>query len=199
MRLRSLRSFPPALTTTFAALAFPGASFAASTGGHGAGAPTAGQWILLVCTFANFILFAWLFRRFTKEPLKDFFKGRRKELVDLIAAAAKEKTEAESLRKEYEDKLARLDTARGDLVAEVRRVAESEGERAIAAAKEAAERIRRDAERAAASDVQRAIADLRAEAARLASDLAEQEVKSRLGAADKDRLVTDFLKEVAAK
>ena len=172
-------------------------AWAAAPGGHGSGPPTRGQWLLLLFTFINFGLFVYLFRRFTREPLRDFFRARKKELVDLMAEAAREKAEAERLRQEYEAKLAALDRTRQELIADVRRMAELEGKKSLAAARDAAERMKRDAERAAASDVQRAIAELRAEAVRLATALAEEDVRKRLGEADRDRLVSEFIEGVS--
>jgi F-type H+-transporting ATPase subunit b len=177
-------------------LVMPISVLAASGAAHHEGAPTSGQWLLLLFTFINFAVFALLFRRFTQAPLRDFFRGRKKEVLALIAAAAKERAEAQQLRKEYEAKVAALDQARAELIAEVRRMAEVDGEKTIAAAMEAADRMKRDAERTAASDVARAIRELRAEAARLATELATGEVERRLGADDGQRLLQEFLEGV---
>jgi len=67
-------------------LASPAFSSAAGRGeAHGSGAPTAAQWLLLLFTCINFAAFVYLLRRFTSAPLRDFLKGRRKEIVDLMA------------------------------------------------------------------------------------------------------------------
>jgi F-type H+-transporting ATPase subunit b len=177
--------------------AAPGIAAAATSGGHHDGAPTAGQWLLMLFTCINFVIFVLLFVRFTRVPLRGFFRGRRKEVVDLMAAAAKERAEAEALRKEYEARLAALGATRDELIAEVRRMAEVDGERLIAAAREAADRIRRDAERTAASDVERGIKTLREEAARLATRLATEQVQGRLGPDERKRLLDEFLQGVS--
>lgn len=171
----------------------PGVAYAASGGGHHEGPPTAGQWLLMLFAATNFVIFVLLFRRFTRVPLQDFFRGRRKEVVDSMAAAAKELAEAERLRKEYEAKLAALDRTREELIAEVRRMAEIDGQKILTAAREAAERVRRDTERTAASDVERAVRDLRQEAARLATKLATEEVERKLGPAERKRILDEFL------
>jgi F-type H+-transporting ATPase subunit b len=175
------------------------AAVAGASGGeaHAAGAPTAGQWLLLLFTCINFAAFVYLFRRFTSEPLRDFLKGRRKEIVDLMAEAAREKAEAAALKREYEAKLAGLERAKQELVDEVRRMAESDAQKLLSAASEAAARLKRDAERAAQSDHDRVVRELRAEAARLAASLATEDVVRRLDAGARQRLLDEFLQGVA--
>jgi F-type H+-transporting ATPase subunit b len=168
-------------------------AWAASGAAHHSGPPTAGQWLLMVFTFINFGLFVYLFRRFTREPLRDFFKSRHKELVDLMASTAREKQEAQRLRKECEDKIAALDRIRADLIADVQRMAQLERQKSLAAAREAAERMKHDAERTAATDLQRAIAELREEAVRLATAMATEDLRRRLDAKDRERLLEEFL------
>lgn len=182
------------------ALIFASATLGSAAGGgeaHGSGAPTAAQWLLLLFTCVNFAAFVYLLRRFTSAPLRDFLKGRRKEIVDLMAEAAREKAAAQALKDEYEAKLAGLEQARNELIADVRRMAESDAQKLLAAAAEAAERLRRDAERAARSDHDRAVQELRAEAARLAASLAAEDIRRRLDPEIRQQLVEEFLEGVA--
>lgn len=170
---------------------------AAGHDAHAAGAPTASQWLLLLFTCINFAGFVYLLRRFTGVPLRDFLKERRKEIVELMAEAAREKDEATALKKEYETKLAGLEQAKSELIADVRRMAELDAQKLLAAATETAERVRRDAERAAKSDHDRAIRELRAEAARLASSLAQEEIQRRVDPKVRQQLVDEFVEGVA--
>lgn len=174
-----------------------GMSDAAGGGGHAEGGPTAQQWLLLLFTCINFVIFVLLLRRFTRAPLRDFLRGRRKEIADLMAAAAREKEEAQALKKEYEAKLASLEAAKSELVSDVRRMAETEASKMLAAASEAAARLKRDAERAAQSDHDRAVRELRAEAAKLAAALAAEDIRQRLDPGVRQRLVNEFLDGVA--
>lgn len=176
------------------------AASAGAAGGHEAhasGAPSAGQWILLLFTCINFVAFVYLLRRFTGAPLRDFLKGRRKEVVDLMAEAAREKAEAQALKAEYEAKLAGLEDAKQELIADVRRMAESEAHKLLTAATEAAARLKRDAERAAQSDHERAVRELRAEAAKLAASIAAEEIRQRLDPETRQQLVEEFVEGVA--
>jgi F-type H+-transporting ATPase subunit b len=112
----------------------------------------------------NFLIFVWLMRKFTKAPLRDFLASRRKELVEAMAEATKAKAEADRVKKEYEEKVAGLEAARTELIAEIRGIAESDREHAIQSADEASARLMADVERTAESDLERARLSLRAEA-----------------------------------
>jgi F-type H+-transporting ATPase subunit b len=187
-------------TTAFAFVVLLAAATAAGAAGgheaHPSGSPTAAQWLLLLFACINFVAFVVLLRRFTGAPLRDFLKGRRKEIVDLMAEAAREKAEAQALKDEYKAKLEGLEQAKQQLIADVRRMADSDAQKLLAAAAEAAERLKRDAERAAKSDHDRAVRELRAEAAKLAASLAAEEIRRRLDPGIRQQLVEEFVEGV---
>jgi len=182
-----------------ALLALPSTAVASGAAAQHGGPPTAGQWLLLLFTFINFAGFLYLFRRFAGPPLREFLQGRRKELVELMAAAERAKSEAERLKREYEAKTAALEQTRQELIAEVRVIAEADRERMLVVAKEASERLLRDAERAAQSDIERARRELRAEGARLAAEIASTEVAKRVDDPIRHRLFAEFLAGVTRK
>jgi F-type H+-transporting ATPase subunit b len=80
--------------------------------------------------------------------------------------------------------------------AQAREDAERERDRILAAARTAAEAIRKDAERVAAYEVRRTQQLLRAELVRQAVRLAEDAARSQWSAADQQRFIADFLKQV---
>lgn len=200
---RAARLARPAVFSAAATLVavFTGAGFALAAGdaGHaGEHLLSSGDWFNLGASVFNFCLFVFLFHRFTSAPLRDFLASRRKELVEAMSAAARAKEEAERVQAEYQEKLAGLDQAREELTAELRAMAEADGKRLLVAAREAAERMLTEAGRTAQSDYETARAELRAEAARLAAELASTTLASKLGDADRNRLIEEFLKEVSA-
>ncbi len=167
----------------------------AGDGGHAGGASQA-QWILLGCAMINFALFIYLMRRFTGRPLADYLRARRERVREAIEAAARAKKEAEAMKVEYEAKSASLERTRAEMMEEMSAIAEADRAKTLAAVREAAERLLRDAERTAKSDLERAKRELRAEAAQLASGAASKEVGGRLDREDHRRLLNDFLKGV---
>jgi F-type H+-transporting ATPase subunit b len=194
-----LRFGARACVLSLTAVAWSTVSVAATGGAHHDGAPTAGQWLLLLFTVINFVAFAYLLLRFTATPLKEFLRGRRRELVELMAEAQRAKAEAEQLRKEYDAKADALEQTRLDLIAEIKAIAEADRARMLVEARAASERLIRDAERAARSDIERARGELRAEAAKLATELATAEVSRRIDDPARRRLLDEFLTGVARK
>ncbi|NQY90121.1 MAG: hypothetical protein HRT46_00505 [Deltaproteobacteria bacterium] len=200
---RAARLTRPAIFSAAAALVsvFAGAGFALAAGDAGHASEhhlSSGDWFNFGASVFNFCLFVFLFHRFTSAPLRDFLASRRKELVEAMSAAARAKEEAERVQAEYQEKLAGLDQAREELTVELRAMAEADGKRLLVAAREAAERMLTEAGRTARSDYETARVELRAEAARLAAELASTTLASKLGDADRNRLIEEFLKEVSA-
>jgi len=179
------------------ALSFPAVALASGDGGHHAADP-AEQWKIFAFSATNFLIFAYLIRRFAGPPIKDFLANRRSEVRDAIEAADRAKAEADRLKAEYEAKAAALETTKAELIAEVKAIAESEHDRVIAAANETAARMRRDAELTAESDLARARRELRREAASLASDLASKMIQEKLNDTERERLLRDFISKVQA-
>ncbi len=168
----------------------------ASAAAHGESGTTPGQWLMLGCTFANFLLFFFLIRHYARVPLRDFLQERRKRTVEAMAEAARAKQEAESLKREYEARLAGLEDAKRALLAEVRAMVEADRQRTLSAAKETAERLQRDADLTARSDLERARRELRAEAARLAGELATARLREGLAQEQYAGLLAEFLEHV---
>jgi F-type H+-transporting ATPase subunit b len=177
-------------------LQVPAVALASSGGGHAA--DPAEQWKVFSFSVVNFLIFAYLMRRFAGPPIKDFLSKRRSEVADAIAAASAAKLEADRVKAEYEAKAARLADSKAELIAEVKAIAEAEHARVIAAANEGADRMRRDAELTAESDLARARRELRAEAAKLATELAGQMIQNKLNDAERERLLSDFIARVQA-
>ena len=187
------------MVRALAGILLPSIAIAAGgEGGHDAhgGAPSSDQWILLALTFVNFGIFLFLMRRFARNPLRDYLRVRRAEVIDRMAEAERIKVEAERLKAESERRATELDRAREDLIHEIRAIAEAERDRTLKEAEDAAARMRSDAERTAQSDLVRARQLLRAEAARLAEQIATGDIKGRMTDTDRRRLVDEFLERV---
>jgi F-type H+-transporting ATPase subunit b len=149
--------------------------------------------MLLVLAAINFTIFVFLIRRFVARPLGDYLVGRRKEVVEALAAAAREKAEAEKVKADYEAKAAGLEDLRHSMIEEMRGIAKADRKRGLVEARQAAERIAADAERTAVSDVEMAKRELRREAARLAAKLATERIRADLDEDKKDKLFAEFI------
>ncbi len=173
------------------------AAHEAAAGAQGAHAADAGAWLGLGYSFLNFLMFTFLIRKYAWPAVRDFLASRHKEVSDAMAAAEQAKREADEIRREYASKEAALEETRRRLLEEIRQGAAADRERSLLEAQAAAQRLRAEAESQAQHDLARARRELRAEAARLAAELAEREVASRLTDADRARLVREFVEGVA--
>ncbi len=170
--------------------------FASQAAEHAGAGHSSSQWLTLAFTAVNFSLFVFFITKFARAPLRDFLTNRRKQLVEAMSAASRAKEEAEKVKAEYAEKVAQLESTRAELIAEVRAIAESERARALTAAREAGERLQRDAELRAKSDLAAARRELRAEAAALASEIASRDIQARLDDSGRRRLLSEFVEKV---
>jgi len=159
---------------------------------HATGIP----WLTLLFNIINLGGFLWILGRFVLPSVRSWVRERRDQVIHDLEAAAAAKADAERLRAEWQARLAHLNETIEELRAQARRDAEQERERILAAARAAAEAIRRDAERTAAYQVRQTQQLLRAELVRQALQMVEQDVRAKWTAADQDRFVGDFLKQV---
>jgi F-type H+-transporting ATPase subunit b len=159
---------------------------------HEAGIP----WGTLALSTINLLIFLWVLAHFAMPTVRTWVRERRTRVVGELEEAAKLKGEALQLKAEWEARLAHLGQTIEEMRTQARQDAERERERILAAARKTAETIRRDAERAAAYEVRRTQQQLRAELVRQALRVAEEQARAGWTAADQERFITDFLKQV---
>jgi F-type H+-transporting ATPase subunit b len=187
-----------AVTLLLAGLAVAGYC---SEGGEGAHAEHASHAALQMKDFGwrvlNFALLAaiviWGMK---KANVKALLADRRTGIEKALKEAVQAREAAEKKYAEYSDKLSRATKEIDEIYASIKKEGEMEKERIIAEAKVGAEKIREQAEQTAAREVLKARAELREEAALLAVQLAEQNLKEKVGSDDQNRLVGEYLTKV---
>jgi F0F1-type ATP synthase membrane subunit b/b' len=115
-----------------------------------------------------------------------------------LERATKARSEAEALVREYETKLAALETEVEDIRAAAKAAAESERERILAEAREQAENIKAAAARAAEREAARYRTELENEIVDQALARAESAIRSSFSATDQRRLVDAWVDEVSS-
>jgi F-type H+-transporting ATPase subunit b len=151
----------------------------------------------LIFKAVNFVILVGLMIYFLAKPAKEFFESRTTSIRKGMSDAAAAREAAEKRLAEIEQKLAHLneeiaglraESAKEDAVqAEImRKATEAEGAKILAAAE-------------AEIDVKTRTArfELKAYAAKLAVDLAEERIKSRMTADTQTRLVASFVNDLA--
>ena len=174
-------------------LAAPAVVLAAGGGGH-ADSGVILKDFLYRCF--NFALMVGILVYFVTKPIRKGLKERREGIEKALAEAEAAKQAAEAKHREYTEKLARATEEIKSIAASIRHEGEVERDKIIAAAREMAAKIEREAENKAAGVVANARAELREEAARLAVELAEDLLKKQVSADDQKRLVEEYMLKV---
>ncbi|MBU5611729.1 F0F1 ATP synthase subunit B family protein [Geomonas azotofigens] len=165
---------------------------AAHEGGHQAAQMKDFMWRCI--DFAALVAIAvWALK---KADVKGTLAARREGIEKTLKEAVAAKEAAEKKFAEYSQRLDQANQEIEVISANMKREGELEKERIIAEAKDAAARIKAQAEAAATQEVLKAKDELRAEAARLAVELAEQKIKQNIAKGDQDKLVGDYISKV---
>jgi F-type H+-transporting ATPase subunit b len=171
----------------------PVAAFAAGGGGHADSGAVLKDFIYRCF---NFALMVGLLAYFVTKPIRKGLKGRTEEIEKTLADAESAKAAAEAKHKEYSDKLAKATEEIAGITEAIRREGELERDKIIAAAKDMADKIEREADNKAAGVVAKARIELREEASRLAVELAEDMLKKQVSADDQKRLVEEYMQKM---
>jgi len=180
----------------FAASAVPAAAAAAETAHAEAHVHAGIPWLTLLFSTVNFLLFAYVLRRFAWPLVRDWVRRRQLQIVADLETAARAKREAEQLKAQWEGRQANLAAELEELRRAAREDIAREREQILAAAREAAAAIQRDARRVVEQEVRSARAKLREEIARKAFDLASSRAREGITPVQQDAFLTEFLKQV---
>jgi F-type H+-transporting ATPase subunit b len=131
-----------------------------------------------------------------KANVKGSLAARQQAIDKALKEAAEAKAAAEMKFAEYSAKLAAANKEIDEIYAAIRTEGEAEKARIIAEAKLSAAKISEQAQQAADQEVLKARTELRKEAARLAVQLAEENITEKIRKDDQDRLVGEYLTKV---
>jgi F-type H+-transporting ATPase subunit b len=167
------------------------AAWAAAEAEHHAPSPN-DIWFPLV----NFLIFAFIIKRFAVPPLRDYLRSRRQEVVSTLETAAESKRRASALVQDYRRRLAHLD----EQVQSIQRSLRTEGEREAAKllhdAEASARKIKADAGFLAEQEVKMARQQLREEIAAQATGKARELIERNMSPADQGRLLEQFIQNI---
>jgi F-type H+-transporting ATPase subunit b len=154
----------------------------------------------LIFSGINFAIFLFIIVKLARNAeLPQFFASRRLRIAEALDQADRAKREAEALRAEWQRRLDSLGTELEGMLRQARQDIAVERDQILAAARKAAEAIRRDAQRTADSELRAAQDALRGDVAKHALAIAERLAAQRLTATDQQRFVSEFVEQVAAQ
>jgi len=187
--------FVCALCSIFFVL-YSGSVFAAEGGGHAEAHFTWKDWLWPVVNFT--ILLAVLYFA-GRKPVAAYFKGR----TEMIEKSLKEATEARKLAQKTLDEVrARLNNTDQEIeqiLDAARKSGEKEKESIIAEGERLKDKIVEQAKANIDFELQKAKETIKSDAALMALELAEKEIRKKLGQKEQESLIDDYIKRLEAK
>ena len=164
-----------------------------SHGEHGAGSA------LLTLGFftINFLIFAFVVRKFTRDLIRQKLQERRATVVKALEEAKAAKEEADRLRQEYDEKLANLAAEEEQLRNQAVEAAERERRRLMEEAQQMAERATAEVQLIAQREIEEARRQLRKEVATQAVAIATELIQKNVTEGDNRRLIQNLVQEVS--
>lgn len=172
------------------------AAFAAEGGGHGETHFTYKDWLWPVINF-GVLLFILIF--FARKPFSEFFKNRTALIEKSLKEAKEAKELAQKTLDEVRGRLKNTDKEIEQIVEAARRSGEKEKEILIAEGEHLRKKIIEQAKANIDFELQKAKETIKSDAAILALELAEKQLKERLGQKEQEALIDDYIKRLEAK
>ncbi len=176
---------------------FVAASFAAGGGAeHGEAHFTWKDWLWPV---VNFAILVFILVYFGRKPIAEYFKKR----TELIEKSLKEATEAKELAQktlnEVRARLKNTDMEIEQILEAAKKSGDKEKEAIIAEGVRLKEKILEQAKANIDFELQKAREKIKSDAAIMALELAEKQIKEKLGQKEQDALIDDYIKRLETK
>lgn len=144
----------------------------------------------------NFLIFAWIIKRFALPFVRDFLRSRREQVLSAIQEAAESKRRADAIVQDYRARLARLDQDVQSIQTALRAEGERQKARLLEEAEGLARKIKEDARFLADQEVKIARQKIREEIATQAEASARQLIERNFTPADEGHLTDEFIRGI---
>lgn len=152
-------------------------------------------WDWFVQLLALFLII-WILKKLLFKPVIDFLEKRQAMVAADIAQAATAKTDAQTLRADYEQKIAHIDDEANAILKEARAKALRREDEIIAAAKEESEAIKEKAMQDMALEQERVKAEMKQEMIEVAGLMASKFVAEAMDEQKQNALITEIIEEM---
>jgi len=146
----------------------------------------------------NFLIVVWILWKYGSPAARKMAETRSDQIRDALEEAGRLRDQAKAKLDEYNAKLKAAEDEITQMVDGMRKDAEAERARIVAAAEAQAQALQRDADARIAAEIERARAALTREVAVAAAQAAAELLRERTGASDHATLVDGFIQDVAA-
>ena len=152
--------------------------------------------LTFVATICNLLIQIYLFKRFLLDKVRAIIAERKAAADSEIAAAKQTRTEAETMKADYERSIANAKQEANDIVTTAQKTASSRSEQLLGEARTQAAQIKQKAETDIALEKKKAVNDLKNEIGGIAMDIASKVVEREVKEDDHRDLVDEFIRNV---
>lgn len=156
---------------------------------------TIDKWTLIF-TWGNLFILYLLMKKFLFKPVGDMVQKREQEVIDIYDKAKAEKTMAESLKAEYEQKLAAAKEDANEIIKSANRSARLRSEDILKEAQEKASSVIKKADKQLEQEKKNVMNEIKSEISDMAISLAEKVIEKDIDEKAHSDLFENFLKEI---
>ena len=150
----------------------------------------------MIFAWANLLILYLVLRKILFNPIKNMIDSRKKEIDDMYEGAEKDRAEAESMRKSYEQKLEKAAEESEEMLRSAQRRALLKEEEILKGAEEEARRTRERAEEQIALEKRQAMNEIKDEVSAMAISIAEAVIERDISEGEHKDLIDSFIKEM---
>ncbi len=151
---------------------------------------------LMIWTIVCFGITYFVLRKYAFGPIQQTIDARRKRIEESIAEADRAREEAKNLLEEHRQLIGQAKSQSEEILAEARRVADSQRERVRVETEEDRQRRLEETRRQIDLATHQAIGEIRDEVGKLSVAAAEKITRKSLDASDQQRLIDEALAEL---
>lgn len=155
-------------------------------------------WHMLI-SVANLLILYRILKRFLFRPVQKVMTARRSQVEQLYSDAADAKSEAESAKTEYTEKLTHADSEAEEILRRATTKANGRSDEIINAAKGEAQNLRRRADEEIAQERKKALNEIKDDISGISMEIAEKVVEREIREEDHRDLVDRFIGELGEK
>ena len=147
----------------------------------------------LLFTWCNLLILYLLVKKLLFKPVQKMLEQRKQEIDKLYQDAESSKTEAESLRVQYEESLAGAKQQAESIVKESYQKAQDRSEKIVGEAQQKAQSLLEKAEKDIEREKKRALGEVKSQISDIAVQIAAKVVERDITAEDHERLIGEFI------
>ena len=144
----------------------------------------------------NLMIQLVIFKKFLLKPIKQVIADRKAKADSEIADAQKLRTEAETMKAEYEQNLQNARTEANQIVATAQKTATARSEEIVGEARAQAAALKQKAEADIAQERKKAVNEVKDEIGGIAMEIASKVVEREIREEDHRDLIDEFIKNV---